>query len=131
MADDLTLDNALACVSAAVERRAANPVVLDVRKLSGVTDYYVIVSGSSDRRVQAIAEGVLEALGARGKRPLGVEGVAEGRWALLDFGDIVVHVFYEELRAYYDLESLWFDAPRVELPREVLEPPAPKAGANR
>ena len=131
MADDPTLDNVLACVSAAVERRAANPVVLDVRKLSGVTDYYVIVSGSSDRRVQGIAEGVLEALGKRGKRPLGVEGVAEGRWALLDFGDIVVHVFYEELRAYYDLESLWFDAPRVPLPPQVLEPPTARAGVGR
>ncbi|MBI5016590.1 MAG: ribosome silencing factor [Deltaproteobacteria bacterium] len=121
MTEDQTLSNVLAGVRAAVDRRGAQPVVLDVRRLSGVTDYYVIVSGSSDRRVQAIAEGVLEALGERGVRPLGVEGIAEGRWALVDYGDWVLHVFYEELRGYYDLEGLWFDAPRVELPADTPE----------
>lgn len=130
MAEDETLSNVLAGVRAAVDRRGANPVVLDVRRLSGVTDYYLIVSGSSDRRVQAIAQAVLEALGERGVRPLGVEGISDGRWALVDFGSWVVHVFYEELRGYYDLEGLWFDAPRVEIPPEILEAGPGRPGAE-
>lgn len=129
MAEEETLSNVLAGVRAAVDKRGDHPVVLDVRRLSGVTDYYLIVSGSSDRRVQAIAQGVLESLGERGVRPMGVEGISDGRWALVDFGDWVVHVFYEELRGYYDLEGLWFDAPRVEIPAEILEPSPASPGA--
>jgi len=126
MAEETTLESVMACVRAAMEKRAADPVVLDVRGLSGVTDFFLIVGGSSDRRVQSIAEGVIEAMEARGRRPLGVEGLREGRWVLLDFGDWVVHVFYEELRGFYDLEGLWFDAPRPEIPPDVLAP-APRA----
>lgn len=122
MADDTTLDNILACVRAAVEKRGADPVVLDVRTLSGVTDFYLIVSASSDRRVQAVAAAILETMGERGARPLGVEGMSEGRWVLVDFGDWVAHVFYEELRGYYDLEGLWFDAPRIPIPADAKAP---------
>lgn len=122
MADASTLENVFVCARAALERRGSDVVVLDVGRLSGVTDCYLLVSGSSDRRVQAIAQGMLEALGERGVRPLGVEGMAEGRWVLVDFGDFVAHVFYEEVRAHYDLEGLWFDAPRVALPPEVTAP---------
>ena len=127
MADDSTLPNVFECVRAAADRRGANPVVLDVRRLSGVTDYYLVVSGSSDRRVQAIGEAILEAMAELGVRPLGVEGLREGRWVVVDYGAWVVHAFYEELRTYYDLEGLWFDAPRVEVPPEFLEPVAREA----
>ncbi len=117
-----TLEQVLACARAAADKRATDILVLDVRRLSSFTDYFLIASGSSDRRVQAIAEGVIEAMGKLGRRPLGAEGVREGRWALLDFGDWVVHVFYEDARRMFDLEGLWFDAERLELPEDVLEP---------
>ncbi|MBI5442632.1 MAG: ribosome silencing factor [Deltaproteobacteria bacterium] len=116
MTEERALQRIFACAAAAVEKRAERPVVLDVRGLSGVADYYLIVSGSSDRRVQTIAEAVIETMREEGVRPLGVEGLREGRWVLVDFGEWVAHVFYEEMRDFYDLEGLWFDAPRVELP---------------
>ncbi len=113
------LDAIFACAAAALDKRADDPVVLDVRGLSGVADYFLIVTGSSDRRVQTIAEAAIEAMKERGVRPLGVVGLREGRWVLVDYGEWVLHVFYEELRGFYDLEGLWFDAKRVELPSEV------------
>lgn len=126
MAEELTLERVSACVRAARETRGADVVVLDVRKLSGVTDYYVLASGSSDRRVQAIAQAMLETMAALGVRPLGIEGLNEGRWVVVDFGAWVAHVFYEELREYYDLEGLWFDAPRVAIPEGEKAPAAPR-----
>lgn len=131
MNQDPTLEYVLACAKAAADKRATDIVVLDVRRLASFTDYFLIASGSSDRRVQAIAEGVLEAMGKLGRKPLGAEGVRDGRWALLDFGDWVVHAFYEDVRRAFDLEGLWFDAERVELPEEVLEPGRPAAAARR
>jgi ribosome-associated protein len=127
MSETDTLARVFSGARAALEKRAENPIVLDVRTLSGVADYFLIVSGSSDRRVQTIAEAVLETMKAQGVRPMGVEGLREGRWVLVDFGDWVVHVFYEELRGYYDLEGLWFDAPRLPVPEET----PPPAGAER
>jgi len=132
MTETSALENVFACAKAAVDRKAGDLRVLDVRGLSSFTDYFLIASGSSDRRVQSIAEAVVEAMKERGIRPLGVEGVREGRWALIDFGEWVVHVFYEDLRAFYDLEGLWFDARPVEIPDDVLGvQPAPAAGARR
>ncbi len=132
MTEASALENVFACARAAADRKAGDLRVLDVRGLSSFTDYFLIASGSSDRRVQSIAEAVVEAMKERGIRPLGVEGVREGRWALIDFGEWVVHVFYEDLRAFYDLEGLWFDARPVEIPDEVLGvPAAPAAGARR
>ncbi|RMG85565.1 MAG: ribosome silencing factor [Candidatus Dadabacteria bacterium] len=122
MTDEEILERVMICAAAAAEKRGADLAVLDVRKLAGFTDYFLIVSGSSDRRVQSIAEGVLDAMKERGVRPLGVEGIREGRWALLDFGDWVVHVFYEDVRQEFGLEDLWFDAPRVPVPEEILHP---------
>jgi ribosome-associated protein len=119
MTETSPLESIFLCAAAAVEKRGERPVILDVRKLSGVADYFLIVSGSSDRRVQTIAEAVIETMKERGVRPLGVEGLREGRWVLVDFGDWVAHVFYEELREFYDLEALWFDAPRVGLPEDL------------
>ncbi len=85
--------------------------VLDLRTLSDAADYFVIASGSSDTHVRALAEHVTETLRRAGRRPHHVEGLAAGRWALLDFIDFVVHIFHPTLRAYYQLERLWADAP--------------------
>ena len=82
-----------------------------------------MVSGRSDRQVDAIADAVTQTLRAQGRRPIGVEGVKSGQWALLDFGDLVVHVFHHPVRLHYDLESLWHEAPRVpiDVPAEARQ----------
>jgi ribosome-associated protein len=93
------------------EHKASDLVVLDLRRLSDATDYFVIASGSSDTHVRALAEHVLEAFRREGRRPHHVEGLAAGRWVLLDFFDFVIHLFHPSLRAFYQLERLWADAP--------------------
>jgi ribosome-associated protein len=95
------------------ERKAIQVVVLDLRKLSDATDYFVIASGTSDTHVRALAEHVVEALERAGRRPHHVEGLTAGRWALLDFVDFVVHIFHPTVRDFYQLERLWGDAPLV------------------
>ncbi|MFQ6046008.1 MAG: ribosome silencing factor [Gemmatimonadales bacterium] len=95
------------------QHKAIDVVILDLRALSDATDYFIVASGSSDTHVRALAEHVTEALRLAGQRPHHVEGVAAGRWALLDFVDFVVHVFHPTLREYYQLERLWADAPLV------------------
>ena len=85
---------------------------MDMRVVSNITDYFVICSAPSTRRVQAIAEAILEALEAKGVRRWHIEGKKEALWVLLDYGDVMAHVFYEDLRKFYDLERLWHDAPK-------------------
>jgi ribosome-associated protein len=104
---------ALAAVAAGADKKADNPVVLDVRGLSGVADYFVILSAESDRQAAAVADGVDDRVTAMGAHRLGAEGRSGGGWVLLDFGDVVVHVMSAEARGFYDLEGLWADAPRV------------------
>ncbi len=99
-----------------MDRKAVDLVILEVKNLSSFTDYFVICSGNSDRQVQAIASHVEEKLGQQKIHPLGVEGKREGRWILLDYGDVVVHIFYQPVREFYDLERLWSEAPRLEVP---------------
>jgi ribosome-associated protein len=106
-------------VEAAGDKKARGLVVLDVSKLLGITDYFLIGSGSSDRQVRTIAEAIEGKLKEDGLRPLRSEGAADSGWILIDYGDFIVHVFSEEMRAYYDLERLWKDAPRPELPELV------------
>ena len=105
---------AVTAARAAAEKLAERIVILDVRELIVITDYFVVVSGSSDRQVKSIAEDVEEALRSLGAKPVRREGELEAHWMLLDFIDIVVHVFAEEERDFYDLERLWADAPRVD-----------------
>ncbi len=100
-------------VSTLEEHKAADVVVLDLRRLSYATDYFVIASGSSDTHVRALAEHVVEECVRRGLRPHHVEGMSAGRWVLIDFVDFVVHVFHPSLREFYQLERLWADAPAV------------------
>ena len=100
-------------IDALVDRKAVNAVVLDLRGLCGATDYFVIASGTSDAHVRGMADHLVSALAPRGVAPHHVEGLAQGRWVLLDYVDFVVHVFHPELRDFYQLERLWDDAPVV------------------
>jgi ribosome-associated protein len=100
-------------VDTLLDRKAVDPVVLDLRGLFAATDYFVIVSGTSDAHVRGMAEYLVNALAASGIEPHHVEGLAQGRWVLLDYVDFVVHVFHPELRDFYQLERLWGDAPVV------------------
>lgn len=100
-------------VDALVDRKAVDPVVLDLRGLCAATDYFVIVSGTSDAHVRGMAEHLVAALAPAGVEPHHVEGLQQGRWVLLDYVDFVVHVFHPELRDFYQLERLWGDAPVV------------------
>ena len=102
--------------SLALERKAHDVLILDLRGISTATDYFVIAGGRSDVQVKAIADHVLDELKKDGVRPGHSEGLRGGRWALLDYVDFIVHVFHPEARAFYQLENLWGDAPRWEAP---------------
>lgn len=104
----------LLCVKAAIEKKAFDLVLLEMKGITSFTDTFLICSGKSDRQVQAIAQAVEEALGREGIRLLGQEGKVEGKWVLMDYGDVVVHIFLEPIRGFYDLEGLWIDAPRID-----------------
>lgn len=106
-------------VRAASDKKARDIVVIDVGEFLSITDFFVVASGSSDRQVRTIADEVQAKLREAGVRPLRTEGAVEGGWLLLDFGIFVVHVFTDEMRRYYELERLWKDAPRPELPELV------------
>jgi len=97
------------------ERKAVAGLVLDLRQISEAVDFFVIVSGTSDTHVRAIAEHVIATLQAEGMRPYHVEGLSQGRWVLVDYVDFVVHVFHPTLRSFYQLEGLWGDAPQRQL----------------
>jgi ribosome-associated protein len=109
----------------ALEKKALEPVLLDVRQLCSFCNYQLIVSGRSDRQVDAIADAIELGLKGEGMRPIGAEGARTGQWALLDYGDFVVHVFLHAAREHYDLEGLWNDAPRVpiDVPADARMPP--------
>lgn len=100
------------------EKLAEDVLVLDVAALTTVASYLVIGSGESVRQVKAIAEAIDEALAAEGVRLLHSEGLEHGRWVLLDYGDLVVHVFHREARGFYRIERLWADAPEIDLPSD-------------
>lgn len=110
------LDSALLArhlVDVASDKKATDVLVLNVRELTTIADYFVICSGQSERQVQAVAEALLEAGEGEGRRAIGVEGLSAARWVLVDFGDVIAHVFTPEEREYYKLERLWGDAPVV------------------
>lgn len=111
-----------AAIEAALAKKGLVPVVIDVSDKTTYTDFIGIVSGRSDRQVEAIAENVVAALKEIDFRLVGREGSGNGRWTLLDFGDVVIHVFYHPVREFYDIESLWIDAPRLKLkvPAEAM-----------
>ena len=103
-------------VKAVLERKAEDILVLDMRKLTSVADAFLICSGRSNRQVTAIADSVQKALKKQNIRPLSVEGKTDGHWVLMDYGHVIIHIFYETVREFYDLEGLWRDAERVMTP---------------
>jgi ribosome-associated protein len=106
-------------LSAASEKKAINSVVLDLREIASFTDYFLITSGTNERQVQAISDEVVETLKKAGTPAARVEGYKTAEWILLDYGDFVMHVFDEKARKFYDLERLWRESQRVELPPEL------------
>ncbi len=114
--DDRDTPSELAILAeAALERHAREPVFLDLRGISDATDFFFILSGDSDVHTRSIAENVVSRMEEAGRKPAGIEGRASGRWILIDYIDVVVHVFLPRVREFYRLEQLWGDAPRLAL----------------
>jgi ribosome-associated protein len=109
-------EKALLCVRFALEKKAYDLVVMEVGDLTSLADYFVVCTGRSDTQVQAITQSVETNLARLGIHPLAIEGYGHGQWVVLDYGDVVVHIFFEPVREFYDLERLWSGAPRVGLP---------------
>ena len=111
---------ALRGVNAALEKKAKDLVILSVKEISAFADYFIICSGSSDRQVRAIAAAIQENLKTADILPLGIEGEAAGQWVLMDYDDVIIHIFLDPVRAFYDLERLWSEAPRMDIPDETV-----------
>ena len=110
-----SLEIARLAAQAALDKKAEDVMILDVHTLSSFTDYFVIMSGRSTRHVQGLADAVDAELRQKKIKDSNTEGLNEGLWVLLDYNDIVVHIFYSETRAFYDLEGLWHDAKRIDI----------------
>ena len=120
MTDKETLasrERAISCALFALDKKALNVKILEIKRLSSIADYLVLASGTSDKQTQAIAESVKKGLKQFGKA-LDVEGLREGNWVVIDYGDVIVHVFRDEMRRYYNLDDLWNAAPLLEIPDE-------------
>ena len=114
-----TDDRAMQCAALALDKKAFDVKVLDIRGLSTIADYLVIATGTSDKQVVAIADSVRTGLKKYGKA-IDMEGAKEGKWIVIDYGDVIVHVFLEEMRRYYDLDELWSAARLAEIPAKYL-----------
>lgn len=114
-----TDDRAIQCAALALDKKAFDVKVLDIRGLSTIADYLVIATGTSDKQVVAIADSVRTGLKKYGKA-IDMEGAREGKWIVIDYGDVIVHVFLEEMRRYYNLDELWGAARLTEIPAEYL-----------
>lgn len=115
-----SLDKTKLCFKIVMERKAIDPVMFEVGSLTSISDYFLIASGSSSRQVQAISRHLRKRMREEGFKTYGVEGDLEGHWILVDFGDVIVHLFYQPYREFYDLEGLWVEAPRVDPDEEAL-----------
>ncbi len=120
-----SIDKARLCLNTIRERKALNPLLLHVEALTTVADYFLITSGNSTRQVQAIARHLERTLRKAGIRAYGAEGEQEGQWILMDYGDVIIHIFYQPVREFYDLEGLWSEAPQVKPDAPPLQDVAP------
>ncbi len=114
-------ERVLMALRAAADKKAIDSVLLDLREIASFTDFFVITSGSNERQVQAISDAVVDTLKKNGSPVTRVEGYKTAEWILLDYGDFVVHVFDEKARRFYDLERLWRESRRVQLPSDVAD----------
>lgn len=112
-AEDPGLDTALEIARLALEKKALDVVVLDVNGLTSYADYFVVMSAESEPQLNAIADHVEGTLKERGERPYSIEGTRAGQWILMDYGNVVAHLFYKDTREFYDIEGLWADAERI------------------
>ena len=96
------------------ERKATDPILFDVGELTSYTDFFILASGDSSRQVQAISKHLTKSLSKMGIKHYGIEGEEEGHWILMDYDDVIIHIFYQPVREYYDLEGLWVDASIIE-----------------
>lgn len=116
MTQELPFDPSLDLfIQAAQGKKALDIVVMDLRGMTAITDYFIICSGRSSRQVMAIAEHIQKEMRNNHTRPLGVEGAGSGHWILLDYDHVVIHVFYDPIRRFYNLEGLWSDVPRIQI----------------
>ena len=113
-------ERALKCAELAFDKKAYDIRALDISKISSIADYLVIISGSSDRQNQAISDSIRIGLKKYGKVN-DIEGATEGKWIVMDYGDVLVHIFHDEMRRRYDLDGLWSMAPQLELPKAIRE----------
>lgn len=118
---DDTLEHLYAAAKAAAEKRGSDIAILDVTGVADFTDYFLLVTAGSDRRLRTIAEAVRMEMKGRGVTMIGNEGLKEGKWGVLDFGYFVVHIFFEDLRRVFDLEGLWSEGKRIAIPESVYE----------
>lgn len=113
----------LLCARGAIDKKSNHNLIYEVGRLGAFTDYFLITSGASDRQVQAICDEIARLVKASGEAAPRIEGYDDGRWVLIDFGSVVVHVFQDAIREFYDLESLWSEAPRLKIPEDFYTHP--------
>lgn len=112
-------ERAIKCAAFALDKKALDVKVLEIKKISSIADYLVLATGRSDRQVMAMADSVKQGMKPF-DRPIDMEGYEQGRWVVIDYGDVIVHLFLEEVRNIYNLDELWERAPKVEIPEEYL-----------
>ena len=115
------LEKALLCLKIVKERKAVHPVLFEVGHLTSISDYFLIAGGNSNRQVQAITKHVGRRMKEEGFRAYGVEGEQQGHWVLMDYSDVVIHIFFQPVREFYDLEGLWSEAPRIETGEDEID----------
>jgi len=114
-------DLAIQAAEAALKKKALDVIILDLSGLTFIADFFVICSGESTTQVKAVAEFIEQEFANKRLKPLGVEGAAYSHWILLDYGDVIIHVFEKETRAYYNLEKLWMDAKTIEIDEDKID----------
>lgn len=112
-------ERAIKCAAFALDKKALDVKVLEIKKISSIADYLVLATGRSDRQVMAMADAVKQGMKPF-DRPIDMEGYEQGRWVVIDYGDVIVHLFLEEVRNTYNLDELWQRAPQLEIPEEYL-----------
>jgi len=108
-----SLEKSFACARMIYDKKGKNLEILELKNISPLSDYFIVCSGTSDRHVKALANHIEISMKEKGSFPLGIEGLREGKWVLMDYDDIIIHIFQEDDRGFYDLENLWLDCPRI------------------